>query len=319
MKEMNIARRGFLGGIGATIAATSLPGALSAANDAELPASTGPAQTDEDSMRVRFLGSGSACWDREPRTSKIFRRFSSILIDKRFIIDYTWMVEEMIPEGCHPKAIVYTHSHPDHYDPRAAVKLGVEHVFLQRGWLADAQANFAKASKDLGLPAPTIHPLDVGVRFRLGQYEILPLPANHHTGKIHEQALIYKVTKLCKNGAVRLLYATDTSNIMSTAFFLGCTRKEPVTAAIMEATGQPGRKYDGLRISHSTVSMVNDIFTSFMKPGKGAYMPASPDQKVYLTHLGYYEWGQNTFDDKIPAGLATAYDGLEVAFFPSGK
>lgn len=269
----------------------------------------------DEALRVRFLGSGSACWEREPRTSKIFRRYSSVLIDNRFLLDYTGMAADMLPAGCQPRTLFYTHSHDDHFDPNAAVKLGVRDVYLQRGWLEDARKAFEKAAAACGGVVPALHPLDVCAKVIIGDYEILPLPANHWTGKPYEQALIYKVTKICKGGPVRLLYATDTSSLMSTVFFAGCTKDAPITAAIMEATGQPGRKFDGLRISHSNVSTVNDIFTTYLRPDNGHYMP-NPGQKVYLTHIGYYEWGQRTFEGQIPAGLEVAHDGLEVDFRP---
>ena len=305
-------RRMFLGGMGAATA-------VGLAGEAKAVAPSG-----DEGLHVRFLGSGSACWEKEPRTSKIFRRYSSALIDGTFLIDYTWMAEDMLPEGCRPQTILYTHSHGDHYDPRAAVKLGVRHVYLQRGWVADARRDFEKAADKvgrdvLGAPCktPEIHPLDVCVPFNLGGYEILPLPGNHWTGKPHEQALIYKVTKRCKDGAVRLLYATDTSGLMSTVFFHGCRKDAPLTAVIMESTGNPVQKFGGMNISHSTASIVNDIFTTYLKPGKGHYMP-NPGQPVYLTHIGYYEWGQRTFDEQLPPGLKLAHDGLEVLFRPTG-
>ena len=308
-------RRTFLGGMGAA-AAVGLA--------TEVGHAVPSAPSGDEGLHVRFLGSGSACWEKEPRTAKIFRRYSSALIDGRFLIDYTWMAEDMLPEGCRPDTVIYTHSHGDHYDPRAAVKLGVKHVYLQRGWFADAKRDFEKAVEKvgrdvLGAPCkpPEIHPLDVCVPFNLGGYEILPLPGNHWTGKPHEQALIYKVTKRCRDGAVRLLYATDTSGLMSTVFFHGCRKDAPLTAVIMESTGNPVQKFGGMNISHSTASTVNDIFTTYLKPGKGHYMP-NPGQPVYLTHIGYYEWGQKTFDEQLPAGLKLAHDGLEVLFRPSG-
>ena len=296
-------RRTFLGGMGAATV-------VGLAGDAEVAVPAG-----DEGLHVLFLGSGSACWEKEPRTSKIFRRYSSVLVDGAFLIDYTWMAEDMLPEGCRPDTIIYTHSHGDHYDPRAAVKLGVKHVYLQRGWLADAKRDFERAVADPSA-MPEIHPLDVCVPFNLGGYEILPLPGNHWTGKPHEQALIYKVTKRCRDGAVRLLYATDTSGLMSTVFFHGCRKDAPLTAVIMESTGNPVQKFGGMNISHSTASTVNDIFTTYLKPGKGHYMPP-PGQPVYLTHIGYYEWGQRTFDDKLPPGLKLAHDGLEVLFKPA--
>jgi len=241
----------------------------------------------------------------------------ALLVDTGFGMgNLKGLCEEL--SGGKPIVVVNTHSHGDHYDPRAAVKLGVKHVFLQRGWLADAKRDFVTAVEKVGGVVPEIHPLDVCVPFNLGGYEILPLPGNHWTGKPHEQALIYKVTKRCRDGAVRLLYATDTSGLMSTVFFHGCRKDAPLTAVIMESTGNPVQKFGGMNISHSTASTVNDIFTTYLKPGKGHYMP-NPGQPVYLTHIGYYEWGQRTFDEQLPAGLALAHDGLEVTFKPTGS
>ena len=134
-------RRTFLGGMGAA-AAVGLA--------TEVGHAVPSAPSGDEGLHVRFLGSGSACWEKEPRTSKIFRRYSSVLIDGRFLIDYTWMAEDMLPEGCRPDTVIYTHSHGDHYDPRAAVKLGVKHVYLQRGWLADAKRDFERAVANLG-------------------------------------------------------------------------------------------------------------------------------------------------------------------------
>ena len=135
-------RRTFLGGMGAA----TVVGLAADTVGRVVPG----APSGDEGLHVRFLGSGSACWEKEPRTSKIFRRYSSVLIDGRFLIDYTWMAEDMLPEGCRPDTVIYTHSHGDHYDPRAAVKLGVKHVYLQRGWLADAKRDFEKAVASLG-------------------------------------------------------------------------------------------------------------------------------------------------------------------------
>ena len=301
---MVLPRRNFIQG---TLCAAAAVGAQVVRSEDDVPTDT--------TMKVRFLGSGSACWERVPRDSKIFRRYSSILVDRTFLVDYTWMTEEMMPKDVHPKAILYTHSHPDHYDPKAAVKLGVRDVYLQKGWIDEARRDFEKAVQKLGGMMPTLHPVDVCEKFRMGNYEILPLPGNHNTGKIHEQALIYKISKVCTDGPVRLLYATDTSGLMAKVFYYGFTQKEPITAVIMEATGNPGRRFDGLRINHSTADMVHDIFSTYLKPGKGRYMPP-PGQPVYLTHIGCYEWGQKTFDDVLPKGLLVAHDGLEVEFRP---
>ena len=305
--------------IGAALAATAVQTACATAGAerGELPPSTGPEQTEDECIKVRFLGTGAADWAYAPQDVKIRRRWSSILVDNRFMIDCTQMAAEMLPEGCRPKALLYTHSHPDHYNPGAAVKLGIEHVFAHRSLIEDARRDYEKAVAAVGGRMPVLHPLEIGVRFRLGPYEILPLPANHYADRPHEQALIYKVTKLCRDGAARFLYATDTSGIPSWAFFLGCRRNEPFQVAIIESCGQPGHKFDALSISHNTADRVKEIFTTFLKPGKSAYRPSSPDQPVYLTHVGYGDWGEKTFDEELGPGFKVASDGQEIEVRPS--
>lgn len=313
-------RRDFIGAaLAASAVGTGCATTAAAEGISELPASTGPEQTDDPSLRVRFLGTGAADWERAPRTGKIYRRWSCVLIDNRFLIDFTHKSEDMIPDGCRPKAILYTHSHPDHYDPKAALKLGVKHVFASRTWIADTKAEYEKVLAAVGGELPVFHPLDVGKRFRLGPYEILPVPGNHYADRWYEQALLYKVTKLCKDGPARLFYATDTSGIMSSAYFLACRSKEPINAVIMESCGRPGHKFDGLSISHSTADRVKEIFSTILKPGKSAYRPSSPDQPVYLTHVGYGDWGTNTFDEELGPGFRVASDGQEIEVRPLSK
>ena len=263
------------------------------------------------------MSSGAADWAQAPRTGKIYRRWSSILIDNRFAIDFTKMAPEMLPEGCSPKAIVYTHSHPDHYDPKAAVKLGVKHVFLHRSWLEDARRDFEKAVAEVGGEMPVLHPVDVAKRFRLGPYEIQPLPANHYTGRTYEQALMYKIAKSCTGGVARLLYATDTSGIpVETAAFIGIdtdnVKPRPITGLVMEAT--MGVSYaDNFRIfTHSSVATVAQI--AHVLESTGCYRPRH-GQKIWLTHIARTLHGTHReIAATAPAPLAPAYDGQEVVF-----
>ena len=277
-----------------------------------LEASSGPM---DDGLHVKFFGTGAAEGMRYPKTTPNFRRQSSLLVEGRFLIDLTRMHDDMFAPGEEkPHVIVYTHSHGDHYDPVAALRCGITDAYLSKTWIEDARKDFDRASKKLGLPMPTLHPLELYKPFTLfGCYEIMPLPGNHWTGKPHEQAQIYTIKKICRNGRVRLLYATDTSDIPSGAYFGGGFEQDPLTAVIMEATGQPGRKYDGLRISHSNADSVVKIFSTYLKPGHAGYHPPK-GQPVYFTHMGMDCWKNTDLESEIRDGFCAPSDGLEVTF-----
>ena len=80
---------------------------------------------NEEALKVRFLGTGAADWNGRDARGEL-RRLSSILVDDGVLVDFTSTALDMLPEGVRPEAILYTHSHDDHYDPKAALGLGVK-------------------------------------------------------------------------------------------------------------------------------------------------------------------------------------------------
>ena len=170
-------------------------------------------------------------------------------------------------------------------------------------------------SSFLGRPAPAVIPISVGQRISVGDIALTALPANHATGDLSEQTLIYLIEK----EDVRLLYATDTGGIpVIAARLAGIDSHIPgqngITALIMEATMGMGQEGDeDYRIfTHSSVNTV--LRTVHVLESTGRYHPMK-DQKVYLTHLARTLHGtQAELDKTLPAPLAAAYDGLEVVF-----
>ena len=80
---------------------------------------------------MRFLGSGCAKWDPAwLKDNPFVRRQASVLVDDRVLIDFTACGFDMLPEGCCPEALFLTHSHGDHYNPDAIVRVGVKSVYL---------------------------------------------------------------------------------------------------------------------------------------------------------------------------------------------
>ena len=112
--EMSTTRRAFVGGA-AAFGALCATGAYAA---------TGAGKGER--LKVRFLGTGAADWHGRDRRGEL-RRLTSILVDGRILIDFTSSDRDMLPQGCRPEAVFYTHSHEDHYDPAAAIALGIGH------------------------------------------------------------------------------------------------------------------------------------------------------------------------------------------------
>ena len=120
-------RRNFLRTVGAATAAAAV---------AETGLGASPVKKDkktevkkETGLKVRFLGTGAADW-KGPDERGEHRRLSSVLLDDRILIDFTPTDADMLPEGCKPECIFYTHSHGDHYNPEALLKLGVPKAHL---------------------------------------------------------------------------------------------------------------------------------------------------------------------------------------------
>lgn len=267
-------------------------------------------------LSLRFLGTGAdSGWDKDHSR----RRFSSVLLDGKVLIDLTNAALDLIPEGCKPEALFYTHSHKDHYRPWVALEMGIRRVYVSETWIERAKADFAKAAKDLRAKGkkvvlPEFRPLVVGQRVEEEGLVFLPLPGNHATSDLNEQALIYIVEKGGTDSAagVRLLYATDTGGLMAKAAKLGFSKENPITGFIMEATVALGLEEDWRIFSHTTVELAARTARTLIETGQ--YTPPE-GQPAYATHMSHRGWPtQSDLEYIFPKPLRPAYDGLEVVF-----
>ena len=262
-------------------------------------------------LKMRFLGTGAADWNGRDERGEL-RRLSSVLLDSKVLIDFTPTDEDMIPAGVKPEVIFYTHSHGDHYNPKAALKLGIKSVFLGATWVERAKADFEKAAKETGGKVPEITPLSLGDKVTVHGMTLTALPANHATGDLKEQTLIYLIEKQ----EVRVLYATDTGGIPAIAARLvgidPHANGKAITGLVMEATMGMDGDEDFRIFTHSSVGTV--LRTTNMLLDKGRYTPKE-GQPVYLTHMARTLHGtQAELDKTLPKPLKAAYDGLEVIF-----
>lgn len=278
------------------------------------------AEASDADLRVRFLGTGAAGWKPGTTTE---RRNSSVLLDGKVLIDLTVSVRDMLPEGCHPEHIFYTHSHGDHYQPLEAMKLGVKKVYVSDTWIDRAKSDFRRLASENKLPAPQFFTLKVGVPITVEGLTFTPLPANHTTNYYEEQALIFLIEKstTADHLGVRMLYATDTGGIMGKAARLSGIDSHksdipdrPITAFVMEATMGLGYQEDFRLFNHSTPEDVVRIARMLARTKR--YTPPA-GQPVYLTHISNPLHGslqQDELNKILPIPLRAAADGLEVVF-----
>lgn len=266
---------------------------------------------NNNDLRVRFLGTGSAGWSADNNDSEL-RRHSSILVEGHILVDFTQSAVDMLPQGVSPDVVVYTHSHGDHYNPSLALRIGVKEVYMSHTWLEKAQSDFERLSQEMHLLMPRIIPLYEGVPVVIGNVTFLPLPANHFVS-LQEQPLMYVIEK----EGVRLLYATDTAGLTAKAARIAGvdahdSKANPITAIIMEATMGVEHEEDFRIFVHSTVGDVLRMVHVLQKTNR--YTPPV-NQPVYITHM-YHKLHapHKELNETLPSPLQAAYDGMEVLF-----
>lgn len=267
-------------------------------------------------LTLRFLGTGASSWTG-PECGR--RRHSSVLLDNAVLIDLTFSAIDMLPADCHPQVVFYTHSHGDHFDPATALKLGIRKAYVSSTWIERARRSFEKAALESGLQCPEIIPLEIGRRVTESGLCITPMPGNHFTGDIGEQALIYLIEKGTTERVlgVRLLYATDTGGLLQTAAQIAgvdplLKHGRPITAFIMEASIPFNSLDDYRNFSHTSLEGATNTLKTIIKAKR--YCPPE-GQAAYVTHLSTYRFPPHDELNKLLEWpMRAPYDGEEVIF-----
>ena len=272
-------------------------------------ASEGASAQAGGGLKLRFLGTGAVDWAEGPNEHGEVRRFTSALVEGKVLLDFTARSHEMLPEGCRPEALFYTHSHRDHFNAAAAIDIGVKRVYCHESWANTAAQKLEEAAK--GRPVPAVNGLRFGEPVVECGVSFTALPANHSTRRKGERCAIYVVDK----SATRLLYATDTCGIPRDALkYAGLERdaRRPITAIVMEATAGLGHENDPrFFFSHSSVDLVARTVRALQESGR--YRPPAP-RPVWITHLIRSQYGPMAELEKtLPAPVKAAYDGLEIS------
>lgn len=272
-----------------------------------------------DRLKIRFKGTNAA--GRPAWGNGEYHRHSCILIEDSVMIDLTSNSLDIVPADGSVKALCFTHSHPDHYDPVAVLKVGVPTVYIHESWAGKALAQFRKTAAELSasegreFKVPEVVPTHFGQRivFNKGtehELTITPLMADHVTSIEDEFSVIYLIEKMVPERwiegsrgtdpflggenqkrydprRVRILYATDTSGITGKAARrsgIDCHRKDgwAINGLIMESTMGPDFVEDYRLYNHSSTGTVATTANVLMKTGR--LIPGG-NQPVYITHM----------------------------------
>ena len=158
-------------------------------------------------MKITFLGTGAADWKIESRKEgEFFRRLSSTLIDDDLLIDPGPHIfdfcEKNNCEGLLDNVtdIIITHSHGDHLNVGS-----VRRLCEQKPRRIFCNARTAEVLGEEFSQVVTV--VEFKQEYKAGEYNVIPLRANHSVNVSGEQALMYIVEGKGK----RFFYGCDTA------------------------------------------------------------------------------------------------------------
>ncbi len=251
-------------------------------------------------MKLTFLGTGAADWDR-PDESGMMRRFSSALLDGVLMLDAPATALELLAPDAPVQAVLLTHSHRDHFclDTLSALAARRKQrgepplaVYVESGW--------AEAVSGGHIQVCPLKPLEP---FQAAGYEVLPLPANHIAAFPGEQPVHYRISR----GGRALVYATDGA-WMPYAAVAALREREPFDALVIDATIGDGHEDDYRVFEHNSLPMVRMMAQSLLATGQ-----LKAGGRVYLTHLARtLHPPRAELEAALRPPYLAAYDGLTV-------
>lgn len=301
---------------------------------------------DPRHLKIQFKGTCSA--GKMDWKNGEYHRHSCVLVEDSVMIDLTDNSLDIVPNDGSIKTICYTHSHSDHFDPEAAMKLGITKAYIHESWAKKARKMFAKKAEEMRsagikVKEPEIIPVCFKQRIVFNantdsEVTLTPLLANHVTSIDEEFAVIYLIEKkvparYIKGAAapepgqessydpnlVRVLYATDTGNITGKAARgagIDSHRKpgKAINGLIMEATMGPDLPEDFRIFNHSSVQAVS--ITTNMLLATGRLIPGDNPPSL-ITHMSKSLYNPNTvagINASLPKPLRAAYDDLTILY-----
>ena len=225
-------------------------------------------------MKLHFLGTGAADWDiNTPKKDLNYRRYSSLLIDGKLLIDPGPCIFEFASTYEYPQlfdnvtTVINTHNHRDHFCPETLTRLGLS--------LTKA-ADFETVETD--------------------DYSITAYPANHATAEAPQHFVIES-----KKDAKKIFYGCDGAWLLYSVWQE--LKKQHFDAMIFDCT--IGDKTGDYRIfEHNSIPMV-EIMCQTLAPCSKNFYVSHMARTLHTDH--------ETLQMRLsPAGIIPAYDNMEV-------
>lgn len=255
-------------------------------------------------MRILFLGTGAADWEKNPQNFDGVRKFSSALVNEMLLIDpaptsYRYFVF-LGGDATKITDVILTHSHADHLDIddlRAFAKASGKKL---RFWCDEKVYKKLEALKD----EVEIHEMPMFEKIQVGDFTVTSVPANHLVDDTDETARHYVIEK----GGKTLFYGCDGGWLVTKTWEY--IRNLHFDCAVFDCTC--GDYEDDWRLgSHNSIPMLRMIVKTMRTHGiLKDTSKAVASHLAKTLHTGIKETENLLKRDDIIA----AHDGLELEF-----
>lgn len=225
-------------------------------------------------MKLHFLGTGAADWDiQNPRSDINYRRYSSLLIDGKLLVDPGPCIYEFASTFGYDSlfddvsCVINTHRHYDHYNEDTLARLGLPLLEIADNAYADT-----------------------------GDYRITAYPANHATAESPQHFVIES-----KTDGKKIFYGCDGAWLLYPVWT--ALKMQHFDAMILDCT--IGDKAGDYRIfEHNSIPMV-EIMCQTLAPYSERFYVSHMARTLHTDH--------ETLRRRLaPSGIIPAYDNMEV-------
>ncbi|MBN2311411.1 MAG: MBL fold metallo-hydrolase [Candidatus Hydrogenedentes bacterium] len=291
---------------------------------------------------IQFLGTGAAdCHDSpefphrlqrgesaalriEELGGKNVRRYSSLYIAPDIVVDFTshdQLRAHDVPEEW-IRHILYTHAHPDHFQPRALLRLlhwasQPINVYASPTVLAALQfaaqyewdppvANFRVRPDWPRQFDPPPFPVNPGDAFAVGSARVSAVLANHQIDAANAILAEPALNFVFQRNGKALLYALDSAYFLPGSFEI--LSRFQFDIAVFDGTFGT-RDIDPAASGHQNVAMLEDTVQQFRDAGLFRH-----NAKIVASHI-YSEESHADLANLLAAkGIMLAYDGMRIDF-----
>ncbi|NLB15856.1 MAG: MBL fold metallo-hydrolase [Clostridiales bacterium] len=225
-------------------------------------------------MHLHFIGTGAADWNiAAPSADRIFRRFSSLIINGELLVDPGPCVFEYAGTFNKPdllagiKYIVNTHPHSDHFCPDTVRGLGR----LGAGYIVTAEF----------------------IEVEFGRYKVTAVPANHETAA-------YPTNLIIDDGEKMLFYGLDGAWLPLSA--IREIRRRHFAGFVFDGT-LGTLEGDGRIFEHNNFGMIAEMKKALTKYA----------DRFFVSHIARCAGENHDVLAKAlePSGIELAFDGFE--------